>query len=918
MTFYNYITAFTKMVVIVAKKYHKNAPPITECVQSDYSKDCLFILIICPETGKILFMKKNVILGILAHVDAGKTTLSEAMLYLSGKIKRLGRVDRRDSYLDTHSLERARGITIFSKQAVIELPRSSVTLLDTPGHVDFAAETERSLPVLDYAVLVISGTDGVQAHTETLWRLLRRYNIPSLIFVTKMDMPGCDRAALMDGLCKGLDENCVDFGAESGEVCERLAMCSESAMDEYLETGSVGSDTVAELIRKRRVYPCFFGSGLRTDGVEEFLSALDEYTRPAEAGEELGARVFKIARDAQGKRMSFMRVTGGELRVRQAIKYTGGDGAEHEEKISQLRIYSGMKYETADSVLPGQLCAALGLSETFPGQGLGAEAGGAEPVLEPVLSYSLILPPGEDARTLLPRLMQLQEEDPQLRIRWDERGRVIRVELMGKVQAEIFRSLVRERFDVDVTLDAGQIMYKETIAGTVEGVGHFEPLRHYAEVHLIMEPAPCGSGIVVDSICPEDELDRNWQRLILGHVLEKQHPGVLTGSPLTDVKITLAAGRAHIKHTEGGDFRQATYRAVRQGLMQAQSVLLEPWYAFAIELPPELIGRAISDVRQMSGSFTGPEDAGELLRIEGSAPVSEMNGYAAEMAAYSGGRGRLSCRVEGYKPCHNAQEIIEALGYDAQSDADNSADSVFCAHGGGFNVRWDKVPEYMHIEGCLKKPEEEPAPLRPYRSLSIDERELEAIMEREFGPIKRPEYRAPVMNSAPQTQSAPARRQYIIVDGYNLIFASQELSALARERLDLARGRLMDMLSNYCGFTRRELVLVFDGFRTPGNPGSREEYHNIHVAFTKDGETADAYIERIADNIGKNYAVRVVTNDNLIRLSALRSGVLCTSSDEFALEVEETLEQIDALLRKTNDGAHKHKLELGKSSDGEK
>ena len=877
-------------------------------------------LIISRKAGKIFPMmndRKNVILGILAHVDAGKTTLSEAMLYLSGKIKKLGRVDHRDSYLDTHSLERARGITIFSKQAVIELPRSCVTLLDTPGHVDFAAEAERTLGVLDYAVLVISGTDGVQAHTETLWRLLRRYSVPTFIFVTKMDLSVCDRAGLLGELQRRLDAECIDFGAAREEVCERLAMCGEAAMDEYLNRGTLGEDTVAELIKSRRVFPCIFGSGLRTDGVEELLNVIDAYTRPAPADEEFSAKVYKIARDAQGKRMSFLRVTGGELRVRQSVSYTGSDGALHEEKISQIRIYSGIKYDAVDTACPGQVCAVLGLSETFPGLGLGAEASAAEPVLEPVLSYSLILPPTEDPRTLLPKLMQLQEEDPQLHIRWDERGRVIRVELMGQVQAEIFRALVHERFDVDVTLDAGHIMYKETIADTVEGVGHFEPLRHYAEVHLLMEPMPAGSGIVVDSICPEDVLDRNWQRLILGHVLEKQHLGVLTGSPLTDVKITLASGRAHLKHTEGGDFRQATYRAIRQGLMQARSILLEPWYTFAIELPPELIGRAISDVRQMSGSFTGPEDAGEMLRIEGSAPVSEMNGYASEVAAYSSGRGKFSCRVEGYRPCHNENDVIVEIGYDAESDVENTADSVFCAHGGGLNVRWNEVAEYMHLESCLKKPET-PAAVRPYRSLNIDERELEAIMEREFGPIKRPEYRAPSAAAAPVRPMAPVKKQYIIVDGYNLIFASPELAALARERLDLARGRLMDMLSNYCGFTKRELVLVFDGFRTPGNPGSREEYHNIRVAFTKDGETADAYIERIVDDIGKNYAVRVVTNDNLIRLSALRSGVLRTSSDEFALEVRDVMEQIDALLKRTNDGAHKYRLELDKVENGEK
>ena len=842
-------------------------------------------------------MKKNVVIGILAHVDAGKTTLSEAMLYLSGKIKKLGRVDHRDSYLDTHSIERSRGITIFSKQAVIDLPQSSVTLLDTPGHVDFVSETERSLRVLDYAVLVISGTDGVQAHTETLWQLLRRYGIPTFIFVTKMDLPVCDRAALMADLQRRLDAECVDFGENAAALNERLAMCGEAAMDEYLSCGELSRDTVAELIKTRRVFPCFFGSGLRTEGVEEFMQAIDEYAIPTEAGDVFSARVYKIARDAQGKRLSFLRVNGGELSVRQLIRYAGEDGAEHEEKISQLRIYSGIKYEAVDTVKPGQICAALGLSETFPGQGLGAEADvSAEPVLEPVLSYSLLLPPTEDPRVMLPKLMQLQEEDPQLHIRWDERGRAIRVELMGKVQAEVFRALVKERFDVDVALDAGRIMYKETIADTVEGVGHFEPLRHYAEVHLIMEPMPRGSGIGVDSICPEDGLDRNWQRLILGHVLEKQHLGVLTGSPLTDVKMTLAAGRAHLKHTEGGDFRQATYRAIRQGLMQAKSVLLEPWYAFSIELPPELIGRAISDVRQMSGSFTGPDDAGGMLRIEGSAPVSEMNGYASEVAAYSGGRGKFSCRVEGYRPCHNEKDVIVEMGYDAESDVENTADSVFCAHGGGFTVKWDKVPEYMHLPSCLEKPRED-APVRR-RCIRLDDAELEAIMTREFGPVRRPLYRAPEKREAPaDTGLREIGQRCYVVDGYNVIFDWEELHALADRDLSAARERLMDTLCGWAAFTHTRVVLVFDGYKVPGNTGEKFDYRGIHVVYTRERETGDMYIERFLQQVGKNDHVRVVTSDGLIQLSAVRTGAMRISSAEFGRQVSEAAGQIAEILK---------------------
>ena len=842
----------------------------------------------------------NIVLGILAHVDAGKTTLSEAMLYLSGKLKKLGRVDHRDSFLDNNSLERARGITIFSKQAVMPLGELNVTLLDTPGHVDFSAEAERSLQVLDYAVLVISGTDGVQAHTETLWKLLERYNVPVLIFVTKMDLPGCDRQEIMDGLRTRLSERCVDFSAEGGALFESAAMCSEEAMDEYIETGSIGAERLRDMLRRREIFPCCFGSGLRTEGVAEFLDMLELYARPGDYSEDFSARVYKIARDAQGNRMTFMKVTGGALRVRSLMKYSDRDGNAFEEKISQLRIYSGAKYDTAETVLPGQICAALGLTETYPGQGLGAAGDFAEPLLEPVMSYRVILPPQSDPAVLLPKLMQLDQEDPQLHIVWNERTREISVQLMGRVQAEIFRSLVKERFDTDITLDTGRIMYRETIKDTVEGVGHFEPLRHYAEVHLLLEPLPRGSGIELSSSCPEDELDRSWQRLILTHLAEKQHIGVLTGSPVTDIRFTLAAGRAHIKHTEGGDFRQATYRAVRQGLMQAESVLLEPWYSFVLEVPAEQIGRAISDVRAMNGEIDSPEDAGGMMRLEGAAPVAGMNEYMQELLAYTHGRGRLSLTPGGSRPCREQQKIVDAIGYEPERDTDNPADSVFCSHGAGVNIPWDQVKDYMHLESCLKPPVEETAPIAAprYRNLSIDDRELEAIMEREFGKIKRPQYSARQVNAAASEPAFEKKPEFIIVDGYNLIFAWDELKKLAADRLDLARGRLMDMLSNYCGFTKAKLVLVFDGFRTPGNPGSREDYHNINVAFTKDGETGDAYIERLADEIGKNYSVRVVTSDNLIRLSALRSGVLRCSSGEFKNEVEWVLGQIDAVLKK--------------------
>ena len=776
--------------------------------------------------------------------------------------------------------------------------------------MDFSAEAERSLQVLDYAVLVISGTDGVQAHTETLWKLLERYNVPVLIFVTKMDLPGCDRQEIMDGLRTRLSERCVDFSAEGDALFESAAMCSEEAMDEYIETGSIGTKRMRDMLRRREIFPCCFGSGLRTEGVAEFLNTLELYARPGDYSEDFSARVYKIARDAQGNRMTFMKVTGGALRVRSLMKYADRDGNAFEEKISQLRIYSGAKYDTAETVLPGQICAALGLTETYPGQGLGAAGDFAEPLLEPVMSYRVILPPQSDPAVLLPKLMQLDQEDPQLHIVWNERTREISVQLMGRVQAEIFRSLVKERFDTDITLDTGRIMYRETIKDTVEGVGHFEPLRHYAEVHLLLEPLPRGSGIELSSSCPEDELDRSWQRLILTHLAEKQHIGVLTGSPVTDIRFTLAAGRAHIKHTEGGDFRQATYRAVRQGLMQAESVLLEPWYSFVLEVPAEQIGRAISDVRAMNGEIDSPEDAGGMMRLEGAAPVAGMNEYMQELLAYTHGRGRLSLTPGGYRACRDQQKIVDAIGYEPERDTDNPADSVFCSHGAGVNIPWNQVKDYMHLESCLKPPVEETAPIAAprYRSLSIDDRELEAIMEREFGKIKRPQYSARQVNAAASEPVFEKKPEFIIVDGYNLIFAWDELKKLAADRLDLARGRLMDMLSNYCGFTKAKLVLVFDGFRTPGNPGSREDYHNINVAFTKDGETGDAYIERLADEIGKNYSVRVVTSDNLIRLSALRSGVLRCSSGEFKNEVEWVLGQIDAVLKKSNQSAHKTRI----------
>ena len=862
-------------------------------------------------------MIKHICIGLLAHVDAGKTTLSEAMLYLSGQLRKLGRVDHRDSFLDNHGLERERGITIFSKQAELSIGDIGFTLLDTPGHVDFSAEAERTLSVLDAAVLVISGTDGVQAHTETLWKLLERHRLPVFIFVTKMDLPVCNKQAIMNQLGFKLSEGCVDFNLPQADRDEALAMCSEGLMEEYLEGGEISDSSVGRVIADRKVFPCFFGSGLKTQGVEELMHALEKYAEPCRGGEEFAARVFKISRDSQGKRLSFVKILSGQMQVRGTVKYKNDSGEELEEKITQLRIYSGAKFEAVETVGAGQICAVMGLSETYPGQGLGTAEPAQEASMEPVMSYRIITPKDCDPAQLLPKLMQLDQEDPLLHILWNEQLREISVQLMGRIQAEVFVRLVKERFDTDVRLDTGRIMYRETIADTVEGVGHFEPLRHYAEVHFLMEPLPQGSGLAIRTVCSEDELDRNWQRLILTNLAEKKHLGVLTGSPITDMRISLVSGRAHLKHTEGGDFRQAVYRAVRQGLMQAQSVLLEPWYSFTLETPTEQIGRAITDIRAMNGEFSSPEERNGMSRIEGSAPVSAMNGYAEELMGYTHGRGRLSFAPDGYRPCKNQEQIVREIGYDADRDEFNPSSSVFCAHGAGFNVPWDKVSEYMHLESCLrpKRDEQEIRRAAP-RNINIDERELEAIMDREFGPIKRAQYSTRQVNAAPERSITINRKnKYIIVDGYNLIFAWDELKRLAEDKLDFARQRLMDMLSSYCGYTKAELVLVFDGFRTAGNPGSRERYHNINIAFTKENETADAFIESFVDEIGKNYDVRVVTSDNLIRLSALRSGVLRCSSKEFSAEVMTTLRQIEDVVKQSNAMPHLTKFEDGKRTD---
>ncbi len=833
---------------------------------------------------------RRVVIGITAHVDAGKTTLAEAMLYRTGQLRKLGRVDHGSAAMDSHLLERERGITIFLSQAELPLGDMEVTLLDTPGHVDFSAEMERTLSVLDYAILVISGVDGVQAHTRTLWRLLELYRVPTFLFVTKMDFGRRDRDCLMESLRHELGEGCVDFTpAARDRRMEQLATCREDALEAYLDTGMVPEELVRQLVRQRLVFPCWFGSGLKLEGIDEFLEGLARYVEPPAYPAAFSARVFKISHDAQGKRLTHLKVTGGTLRVRDAISYGG-----RQEKAAQLRIYTGGRFRPVDQVPAGGICAVQGLTATWGGQGLGEREEAVRPVLEPVMRYRMALPPDCDSRVLLPQLRQLEEEDPQLR--FTARDGELHVSLMGRVQAEILRSLVAQRFGVEVELDRGRVLYKETIDAPVEGVGHYEPLRHYAEVHLLLEPLPQGSGLVLATRCPEDDLDRSWQRLIMTHLQEKTHLGVLTGSPVTDMKITLMSGRAHIKHTEGGDFRQATYRAVRQGLMQARSRLLEPYYAFRLEVPPEQLGRAISDVRLRSGSFDAPEEAGDMTLLRGRVPVTEFDDYAQEVASYTGGRGRLSLEPAGYGPCHNPDAVIAAADYDPEADLENTPDSVFCAHGGGFTVKWDKVPEYMHLPGCLEKPRDEEAPARR-RCIRLDDAELEAIMAREFGPARRPLYRAPEKRETlPDTGLREIGQRYYVVDGYNVIFDWDELHALADRDLSAARERLMDTLCGWAAFTHTQVVLVFDGYKVPGSLGEKLDYRGIHVVYTKERETGDMYIERFLQQVGKNDHVRVVTSDGLIQLSAVRAGVMRMSSAEFGRQVAEASDQIQAFI----------------------
>lgn len=863
------------------------------------------------DRGKNMAKKPSdhICIGLLAHVDAGKTTLSESMLYLSGRIRQQGRVDHGNAYLDTYELERARGITIFSKQAELVSGELQITLLDTPGHVDFSAEMERTLRVLDYAILVINGADGVQGHTETLWKLLKQYRIPVFLFVNKMDQNGTDAEKLLKELRAKLSGSCIRFGEaeDSEEFLENVAMAEEQVLESYLEHGTIDREEISRLIGERKLFPCYFGSALKNAGVEELLGGLERYTEEKTYPDVFGAKVYKIARDPQGSRLTYLKVTGGVLKVRDLMQYQ-----DVEEKVSQIRIYSGEKYDAVQEVSAGRVCAVTGLTKTYPGEGLGAEPPSEGPVLTPVLNYQLILPEGCDTHGMLLKLRQLEEEDPELHIVWNEELGEIHAQLMGEVQTEILQSMIRERFQTEVMFGPGNIVYKETIQRPVEGVGHFEPLRHYAEVHLLLEPGEAGSGLVFAADCSEDVLDRNWQRLILTHLAEKEHRGVLTGSAITDMKITLVAGRAHLKHTEGGDFRQATYRAIRQGLKSTESVLLEPYYEFRMEIPAEFVGRALTDIQRMSGEFQPPDTEGDFSVITGSAPVSEMRDYQLEVTSYTKGRGRLSCTLKGYEPCHNAEEVIEQIGYDSERDLDNPTGSVFCAHGAGFNVSWDQVPDHMHLEyAWTPESETEKSAVADKKgqggmqggragsgfSRSVEEeKELEEIFLRTYGKIERRRPIAERRVESPEERQKRIRKdqmeEYLLVDGYNVIFAWEDLKELAKVNIEGARNKLMDVLCNYQGFKKCNLILVFDAYKVQGQELGVQKYHNIYVVYTKEAETADQYIEKVVHEIGRKYHVTVATSDNVEQVVTLGQGGKLLSARELRTEVEEVQRQI--------------------------
>ncbi|MBQ4245103.1 MAG: TetM/TetW/TetO/TetS family tetracycline resistance ribosomal protection protein [Clostridia bacterium] len=836
---------------------------------------------------------KKAVLGILAHVDAGKTTLAEALLYKTGALRSPGKVDSGNTVMDSHRLEKERGITIFSSQAQIETDKIIITLLDTPGHIDFSTETERVLGVIDYAVLVISANDGVQSHTLTVFRLLKHYNIPCFIFVTKTDYERKTKEEILNNLCGELSPNCIDFNDDNKtSFYENIASTSEDVLEKYLETETVSDEDISSLIRSRRIFPVYFGSGTNMNGIDEFISGLEKYIEEPLYPNEFGAKVYKITHD-KGTRLTHLKVTGGILQTKDAIDIDGTA-----EKINQIRIYNGEKYTAVDKVSAGDICAVSGLQNSFDGQGFGYENMNIKPVLEPVMVFNIILPADTDAMTFLPKLKMLEEEEPQLQIKWDEVNGKIQVALMGEIQAEILKSTIADRFGIDIEVANGSIQYKETVKSAVEGVGHYEPLRHYAEVHVIIEPGKRNSGIKIGSNVSEDVLDRNWQRLIKGNIAEKKHPGVLTGSELTDVKITLCAGRAHLKHTEGGDFRQATYRAIRQGLMNAENVLLEPYCSFKLEIPYENLGRAINDIHRMSGTFETPDEKAEFCVIKGRAPFSEINDYAGSVASYTSGKGHLALEFGGYDECHNSEKVIEEKGYNPESDIENTPDSVFCAHGAGFTVKWDKVNEYMHLDYTLKKNDSGQAVNK--RNTNIDEREIEEIIKREFGNIETKLYR-PVQKPVEKNKYddiIKERKKWLIVDGYNVIFALDDLKEFADSDLAGARKVLMDILANYSAFTNINVVLVFDAYKVPGNQGEKFDYNNIHVVYTKERELADVYIGKIISEIGKNDQVTVVSSDGLIQLSAVKSGVLRKSTDDFASDLEITNRKISEFIEK--------------------
>lgn len=834
----------------------------------------------------------KIVVGILAHVDAGKTTLSEGMLYTSGAIRTMGRVDNRDAFLDTYALERERGITIFSKQAVFPLGTTQVTLLDTPGHVDFSPEMERTLQVLDYAILVISGADGVQGHTRTLWNLLRRYEIPTFVFVNKMDQKGTDAEVLLQELKNVLEEGCVDFSAKRDvHFYEEAAVCSEDALEEFLEIGRLKKETLQELFLDRQLFPCFFGSALRLEGVKEFVEQMQELIKVPAYPETFGAKVFKIARDEAGNRLTYLKITGGSLKVKAVIEG---------QKVNQIRIYSGEKYEAVNEVEAGSICAVTGLSDTYPGEGLGAEQGTYLPVLEPVLNYQVIPTEGDDPILLLPKLRELEEEEPQLHIVWEEALQEIHLQLMGEVQLEVLKTLIYERFGAEVEFGQGNILYKETIQNTVEGVGHFEPLRHYAEVHLLLEPGEPGSGVQCMSVCSEDLLDRNWQRLILTHLMETEHRGVLTGAPITDIRITLVSGKAHLKHTEGGDFRQAVYRAVRQGLKQADSVLLEPYYEYRLELPSENVGRAMTDIERMHGTFGLPQTEADRTILTGMAPVSTMRDYQKEVHAYTRGNGTLQCTLKGYAPCHNTEEVLAATGYDSERDTLHPTGSVFCAHGAGFLVPWYEVKEYMHLPSIMQeKPsdssEEKQTAYRVSKETDawIDTEEVDRIIAQSVGANKKqktlPKKKVPeYYKSTSKPKKQEVREEYLLVDGYNVIFAWEDLKDLAQVSIDGARGKLLDVLCDYQGMKKCNLIVVFDAYRVQGHKTEISTYHNIHVVFTKEAETADQYIEKFAHENGKKYNVTVATSDGLEQIIIRGQGCRLLSARELKDEIERT------------------------------